>query len=97
MKELKNPRAVQILEFVAVNEGKNFTALDIDTALGCNAIRSVNGIITRTFCENKDEDGNKVPLMERVPGKEVGPDGKAPKYIHITEAGKALARELGLI
>jgi hypothetical protein len=96
MAELKNENAKKVLEYVVSNDGADFTAQDISTALGIG-IKSVNGIVTMSFCRHKDENGNEVPLMEReettatIDGKP-----KIIKYIRLTSAGKAFAAELGI-
>ena len=94
-KEFKNPKALQILEFVAKNDAEDITAADIDTALDLG-VKSINGIITRTFQQNKNEDGIVIPLMERKPSS-VAVDGKVPKFIKLTDAGRELAKELNFI
>lgn len=96
MAELKNENAKKILEYVISNDGADFTANDISTALDI-PIKSVNGIVTMSFCGHKDENGNKVPLMEREEAAATI-DGKTKiiKFIRITEAGRAFAAELGI-
>lgn len=94
MKKLtENSRLVY--EYVKAHEDENITANMIAEATGLSS-RSVNGIITMSFQRNKDEDKNEVPLMERVLGEPtVDEKGKAvvPKYIKLTDAGRALEIE----
>lgn len=96
MAELKNENAKAILEYLVSNEGADFTANDIATALGLG-IKSVNGILTMSFARHKDENGNVVPLIEReeftatVDGK-----SKIQKYIRLLPAGKEFAAELNI-
>ena len=80
--------SITVFNFIKDNDGKNFTAADIAEATGLSA-KSVNGIITKGL-QYKDDDGNVVPLAERVPAELELADGthKAVKFIRLTEAGK---------
>ena len=93
MKLKENSRLVY--DFVKAHENENITFEDIAKATGLTG-RQVTGIITMAFCRHRDEDKNEVPLMERVPGEAViDSSGKAkvPKYIKLTEAGRAITVE----
>ena len=83
---------IKVYNYVKENDGRNFTASDIATALGLD-VKSVNGIITAAFCRHREEvDGEKVivPLMERVEADIETPEGKKTvKFIKLTAEGKA--------
>ena len=84
-----------VYDFVKAHDGEDFTAQDIADATGLS-VRSVNGIVTSAFQRHKDADKNEVPLMERVPGEVVMDNAgkpKVPKYIKLTEAGRAITVE----
>lgn len=84
-----------VYQYVKEHEAENITHEDIAKATGLSP-RQVTGIITMTFCRNRDEDKNEIPLMERVPGEAtVDEKGKAKviKYIKLTEAGRAITVE----
>ena len=84
-----------VYEFVKAHEDENITANDIAEATGLSS-KQVNGIVTMAFQRHKDENKNEVPLMERIPGEPTTDEkGKAiiPKYIHLTEEGRAITVE----
>jgi hypothetical protein len=79
-----------VFEYVLANDDKNFTVADIADATGLPK-KSVEGIVTAAFCNHKNAEGVREPLMVRVPAEIELPDGthKAVKFVHMTEAGKA--------
>lgn len=84
-----------VYQYVKEHESENITHEDIADATGLSP-RQVTGIITMTFCRNRDEDKNEIPLMERIPGEvTVDKNGKpkVPKYIKLTDAGRAITVE----
>ena len=84
-----------VYQYVKEHENENITHDDIAAATGLSS-RQVTGIITMTFCKNRDEDKNELPLMERVPGEvKIDKNGKPkiPNYIKLTEAGRAITVE----
>lgn len=84
-----------VYEFVKAHEDENITANDIAEATGLSS-KQVNGIVTMAFQRHKDENKNEVPLMERIPGEPTTDEkGKAviPKYIHLTDEGRAITVE----
>ena len=87
---------IKVFNYVKQNDGKNFTAADIAAALDLD-VKSVNGIITSSFCRHREEvDGEKVivPLMERVEADiETSEGKKTVKFIKITEEGKKFVPE----
>lgn len=97
MKKL-SPNAVLVYEYVKAHENDSdpagVTAPEIEKGTGV-PVRSVNPIVTRAFCMNKDDDKNLIPLMERIPAEIELEDGthKAIKLIRLTEAGRQLEYE----
>lgn len=84
-----------VYDYVKAHEAENITANEIAEATGLTS-RQVNGIITMAFQRHKDEDKNDLPLMERIPGEATtDAKGKAviPKYIKLTDAGRAIEVE----
>lgn len=76
---------------VKAHDGENITAQDIANETGL-PIKSVNGIVTQSFCRHKDENKNPEPLMERIPAEAVDPDTglhRPIKLIRLTDAGRA--------
>jgi len=78
-----------VFNYLKEHDGENFTAPDIAEATGLN-IKSVNGILTMTFQRHK-EDGEIIPLIERVPAEIELADGthKTVKLVALTDAGRA--------
>lgn len=77
-----------VFNYLKEHDGENFTAPDIAEATGLN-IKSVNGILTMTFQRHK-ENGEIVPLIERVPAEIELADGthKTVKLITLTDEGR---------
>ena len=87
--------SLAVYNYVKEHEKENITFEDIAKATGLTG-RQVTGIITMAFCRHRDADKNEVPLMERVPGEVVMDSAgkpKVPKYIKLTEAGRAITVE----
>lgn len=81
----------KILEYLVQNDGNDFTAADIATAIGIGA-RSVNGTLTGSFQNNSNDEGEKIPLIRREDAV-VSIDGKPTpvKFVRLTDAGKEYA------
>lgn len=79
-----------VFNYVMGHESENITAYDIANDTGL-PIRTVNGVITQSFCRHRNADKEVVPLMERIPAELELPDGthKPIKLIKMTDAGRS--------